>query len=487
MNPSDTNARAEQQEIDASSKWPVLAFFASALFWLLLGGVLQLIASIQLHNPAFLADCVWFTHGRVAPAAQNALVYGWGMNAGFAFSLWLMARLSATSLRSGGWLLVAAKFWNVGITLGLIGIMTGASTSYELLEMPRFVTLLLLGAYLLIGVWIVTTCSIRNTENVYASQWYILGAAFWFPWLYLTAIRMLGESPVRGVVQAIANAWYVNGLYTLWFVPLALAAAYYFIPKILGRPIYDYYVAVIGFWWLAVCSGLAGGARLIGGPVPAWVSTVGTVANFLIIAGVVIVGVNLLGTLAGKVREAQRSITLRFVLISVAFFFLAAVLNFLLSLHGFAEMAQFTLIAELRDWLLLYAVFSAAMFGAAYFILPRVTGKVWHSPTLIQVHYGAMVLGGLMIVVALGAGGSLQGSMLADKNVAFSDITKVVSTWLVLRTGGLVVLLMGHVAFLINFAWIACPVNSCGTAPAVFRNPPALSLPNESAAGGHHV
>ena len=49
-----------------------------------------------------------------------------------------MARLSAAALRSGGWLLVAASFWNLGLTLGLIGILTGASTSYELLEMPRF-------------------------------------------------------------------------------------------------------------------------------------------------------------------------------------------------------------------------------------------------------------------------------------------------------------------------------------------------------------
>ena len=61
-----------------------------------------------VHQPGFLADCAWFTHGRLAPAAQNALVYGWGMNAAFAFGLWLMARLSATTLRHGGWLFVAA-------------------------------------------------------------------------------------------------------------------------------------------------------------------------------------------------------------------------------------------------------------------------------------------------------------------------------------------------------------------------------------------
>src|SRR5882672_6146259 len=167
MNPSANN-RTEQIEIDASAKWPVLVFLGSALLWLLLGGALQLAAAIQLHTPSFLADCAWFTHGRLAPAAQNALIYGWGMNAAFAFGLWLMARLSAATLRHGGWLFVAAKFWNLGVTLGVVGILAGYSTSFELLEMPRFVPFLLLAAYALVGVWAVSTFSIRTTENVYA-------------------------------------------------------------------------------------------------------------------------------------------------------------------------------------------------------------------------------------------------------------------------------------------------------------------------------
>ncbi|MDI1320660.1 MAG: hypothetical protein PSW75_10785, partial [bacterium] len=69
--------------------------FAHALAWLIVGGALELAAAIQLHTPTFLATCEWFTHGRLAPAASNALVYGWGFNAAFAFGLWLMARLSA--------------------------------------------------------------------------------------------------------------------------------------------------------------------------------------------------------------------------------------------------------------------------------------------------------------------------------------------------------------------------------------------------------
>ena len=474
LQPAEGSTRSEEREIDASARWPVLVFFGSAALWLVIGSALQLVASIQLHTPTFLADCEWFTHGRVAPAAQNALVYGWGMNAGFAFALWLMARLSASALRSGGWLLVAAPFWNLGVALGIAAILTGYSTSYDLLEMPRYVTLLLLGAYLLIGVWAITTFSIRNTENVYASQWYLLGAAFWFPWLYLVARLMLTTAPVRGVVQSIVNVWYVSGLLNLWFVPLALAAAYYFLPKILGKPIYDYYIAVIGFWWFALCSAFSAGARLIGGPVPAWVATLGSVGSMLVIAAVVMIGVNLFGTLAGNFDRAQKSTTFRFILLSIFGFVLAAALNFALSVRSFAEVAQFTFIPELRDWLLLYACFSTAMFGAAYFILPRVTGQAWRAPVLISAHYAATVLGILALIVGLFAAGWQQGLLLNDATVPFADITKTLIPWLTFRSVALMLLSVGHVAFLINCIWIACPVFSSGAAAAAGHNPPEL-------------
>ena len=476
MNATENNARTEQMEIDASAKWPVLVFFSSALLWLLLGGALQLIGALQLHTPEFLSQCAWFTYGRVAPAAQNALVYGWGMNAAFAFGLWLMARLSATTLRHGGWLFIAAKFWNIGVTLGVLGILGGYSTSFELLEMPRFVTLILLAAYALIGAWAVTTFSIRNTENVFASQWYLFGAAFWFPWLYAIAQVMLFKVPVRGVLQPVVNAWYVHGLYGLWFIPVALAAAYYFLPKILGKPIANYYLAALAYWWLVGTTAFAGGSRLIGAPVPVWIPTLGAVANFLLVVPVVIIALNLFGTLSGRYRALSGSVTLRFIFVSMLGFVFASVLNFALSLRGFTQLAQFTLLTGLRDWLILYACFSTAMFGAAYFILPRLTEREWRSPALVKAHFGATVLGGLLLTAGLAYGGWEQGRMLNDAAVPFGDITKALTVWFTLHSVGLMLLLVGHVAFLINFVWIAFPVFSQSTAAAQIRNPPALEV-----------
>ncbi len=474
MNATATNLRAEQQKIDRSLFGPTLLLLGSALAWLILGDIAQLFSSIQLHTPSFLAGWEWTTHGRLAPVGRDAFVYGWGMNVACAFSFWLMARLSATTLRHGGWPYVATFFWNFGLTLGLIGILNGASTSFGLFEMPRFVVLLLFSSYLLLAVWCVTTFSVRNTENVFASQWYLLGAAFWFPWLFLAAALMLVEQPVQGTVQAVVNSWYLNGIYSLFFVQLALAAIYYFLPKILGKAIYYYHMAPIGFWWFAICSAFSGGTRLLGGPVPVWVSTLGTAANFTIIPAIIIISVNIFGTLAGDRSKAKGSTTMKFIYLSVAGFLGVAILNFLLSLRDFASIVQFTILPEFRDWLTMYGCFSTAMFAAAYFFLPRLTGLSWRSVTLIKIHYYAVIAGFILMAFSGFYGGWIQGGLLNAPSQSFTEISQQMSPWFLIQTIARVALIVGHIAFFINFSWLVCPVNSRGTTAAAVENPSIL-------------
>lgn len=477
--------RSEQLEIDATAKWPVYAFLASAVFWLFVGGALQLVASIQSHTPAFLGSCEWFTFGRIHPAGQNALVYGWGFNAAFGVGLWLMARLSSAALRHGGWLIVAGKFWNIGVLLGIVGILGGWSTSYELLEMPRFVTLLLLASYALIAVWVVTTFSVRNTDNVYASQWYLFAAVFFFPWFYSIAQVMLFCAPAGGTVQAIVNAWYVNGVYGLWFVPLALAVVYYFLPKLLGRPVNLYYAAPFGFWWLLVTVSLLGGVRLIGAPVPVWVSTLGIASAFLLVLPLITGAMNLLGTVGRDFSRAMNSPTLSFVTVSAVSFLLWLVLTVALSLRGVAAVFHLTLAASGIDWLALYGCFSMAAFGAAYFIMPRLALREWRSGALIRTHFWAGTLGLALYLVASLAGAYEQGVRLNNPEVPFLDITRAVVPWLTARSVALMLLAIGHVSFLVNFAWMICPFNSGNLVKAEIPAPPALPLSAGTATEGH--
>src|SRR5436305_3624796 len=85
-------------EIDVACSSPLMLMFASAAVWLTLGTLLNLIVSIKLHSPGFLADTPWLTFGRVRPAGMDALVYGFASQAAMGVILWLTCRLGAVTL-----------------------------------------------------------------------------------------------------------------------------------------------------------------------------------------------------------------------------------------------------------------------------------------------------------------------------------------------------------------------------------------------------
>ena len=103
----------------------------------------------------------------------------------------------------------------------------------------------LAASYLLIGVWSIVSFRYRQSSHVYVSQWYILGALFWFPWIYTAVQAMVIWFPARGTVQAITNWWFAHNVLGLWYTPVGIATTYYLIPKVLGRPIHSYYLSVV--------------------------------------------------------------------------------------------------------------------------------------------------------------------------------------------------------------------------------------------------
>ena len=122
--------QALRARIDRSVRVPVLYFLTTAVAWLVLSVLLGFIASMKACNPAFLDfDCLSFLHyGRIQPAFMNALIYGWGFQAGIGVMIWIMARLCRAELPNGKSLIVAGLLWNVGVTLGVIAILWGGST-----------------------------------------------------------------------------------------------------------------------------------------------------------------------------------------------------------------------------------------------------------------------------------------------------------------------------------------------------------------------
>ncbi len=435
----------EVSTIDSHARGPLLLLLGSGLVWLVVSGVLALISSVQLHTPGFLAGCAWLTYGHTQALQETAFVYGWLANAGLALGLWVLARLGGESLRAGNWITVGTLFWNLGVTLGLVGIMAGDSTGHGLFQLPRYVQPLLLVAYGAIAVAGVLAWSGRRSESTFAAQWYVFAALFLFPWLFSVAQVTLLWVPVRGVLQAVTAGWYAQGAFTLWLAPLALAVAYYVVPKVTGRVLPAYQFASLGFWTLIVVGSWTGGRHLIGGPAPVWISSLAITSCSLLVFHYLIVLLNLRGAIGGG------GTVLNLMSFGLLAYVLGGFADAFTSIRGFAVITQFTFFTQAQQQLALYGGISMLLFGALYFALPRLTGKAWSSRALISGHATLAVVGVLLLVISLAGAGWIQGHKLLNPDSKFSDIALATRPWLLAATAAQALLLIGNLILVVNF------------------------------------
>ena len=457
--------KAEVTSTDSASRLPLLLLLFSGLAWLVVGGALALLASLQLHDPSFMAHCPVLTYGRTSAMAETAFVYGWLANAGLALVLWMLGRLAGEPLRAQGWAVGGALFWNLGVTAAVVGLAAGDLTGFPLLELPAYVQLILFFSYAFIAVSGILAWAGRMRETSFASQWYAVAALFLFPWILSIAHIMLFTVPARGVVQAIVAGWYGQSVWTLWLAPMVLSVAYYVVPKVTGRVLPSYEFAALGFWTLVLIGGLTGGRHLVGGPVPAWIPSLAVVSCALLLFHIFIVVLNLRGAFTG------RGAAVKFIAFGLVAYALGSVVDALTSFHAVAEHTQFTYFDEAQKQLALYAAASMIVFGGVYFALPRITGRAWYSGKLIALHFGLSALGIIVLLASLAIGSLGQSRDLLDPKVGFAEITQHAAPWLLGAGIGQAILLLASVLLLANAYLSSCWILKLSE-PASF-NPPA--------------
>ncbi len=413
ITPGDVE-QVERALIDASTRLPVLVFYTSAIAWLILSTLLSIATFVKLHAPNLFADFGFLTWGRLSPAQFDMLVYGWAALAGMGTAIWLMARLCRTTLRHPLLLISGAAFWNLGVLMGVIGILAGQSTGFEWLEFPGYSAITLFVSYLLIMTWSLIMFRYRRRGHVYITQWYLLGAFLWFPWLYAAAQLMLFVFPVQGVMQAAVNWWFANNLLFLWFGSIGLGTAYYMIPKVIGRPVHSYYLATIGFWTFALFSSWTCMQRLIDGPFPAWMITASIAATILTLIPVATVGLNHHMTMRNHFPLMRYSPTLRFTVFGAIAYTVFSLLGVIMSLRSVARVTHFTEVSIGYTYLGLYAFFTMVIFGSMYYIVPRLIGREWRYASLIKLHFWSATYGIGLMVMLLVVGGILSIICIAD-------------------------------------------------------------------------
>ncbi|WP_321906728.1 cbb3-type cytochrome c oxidase subunit I [Burkholderia cenocepacia] len=449
---------------DQSSSSAALAFIASSVGWLLLGSLFGMLASLNFQVPDWLSGSPLVTFGRTRIVHLNIVTYGWASMAGIGVALWLLPRLLKTQLVGARFAIAGAVLWNLGVAMGCAAILFGWSDGLEWLEIPWQIGILLAIAGALAAVPLLLTLRHRKVDHLYVSVWYLSAALLWFPILYVIA-----KVPHVhfGVESAIVNWWFAHNVLGLWLTPLGLGTAYYLIAKIVGRPIHSYNLSLIGFWALAMFYSQAGVHHLIGGPVPEWIVTVSVVQSVMMVVPVIAVAINHMMTLKGHGAILRQSYSLRFVVLGSALYTLVSMQGSLEAVRSFNRVVHFTQYTIGHAHLGVYGFYSLIMFGAIYFLMPRVAGREWPNPKLIAWHFWLVVAGIGIYFVSLTIGGVLQGLAMLDPKQPFMASVNVTLPYLAARTVGGSLMTIGHCVFAYHFCKLLAMRTDSRVVPAV--------------------
>ncbi len=472
----------ERASIDRSTRYPVMFFFTSAAAWLLVATILGFMSSLKLRVPGLWDQCEFLTYGRLFPMHMNALVYGWAMQAGFGVLLWLMARLTRNELRHATSILVIGHVWNAGVALAVLSIWFGFGRSIPLLDFPVWIWPILMVAYILVVIGVIPMFRNRSHPNIYISEKFLVGAVLWFPWIFATSCLLInkGTAPVVG---AGIGAWFISNLIYFWMAPVSLAVAYYIVPKIAGRPIYSYPLATASFWLLAILAGWSGFSRYMGGPMPAWMPAVSSTASILILLAIFATVVNILLTLKGLSKLWEFSPSLRFTVFGMLMLVVYAVLAALAGTFQFGKNLQFSHFLVGLDTLAFYGFFSMTVFGAIYFIVPRITGAEWPSGKGIRTHFWFSVYGILTLVSIMLIAGIAQGGNLAQWDQAFSISTDNAAAYVVGRALAWALIIYSNTIFLYQLALMLLGKGRKSEGPTLIHAEPGEAPSARAAAG----
>jgi cytochrome c oxidase cbb3-type subunit 1 len=242
------------------------------------------------------------------------------------------------------------------------------------------------------------------------------------------------------------------------------------IPKVIGRPVYSYHLAAIGFWTYAFFASWMGMHYLIDGPFPAWMITASIAATILTIIPVATVGLNHHMTMRGYFPLMRYSPTLRFTVFGAIAYTVFSLFGVLISLRSVASYVQFTEASSAYTQLGLYAFFTMVMFGSMYYIVPRLVGREWRYASLIKLHFWASAYGVMLMVLMLAVGGLVQGVDLNDATLPFAGSTQSLLPYLRSRSMSEMLLAVAHFIFAFHFGLMLLGLGRSASMPT-FLNP----------------
>jgi cytochrome c oxidase cbb3-type subunit 1 len=384
--------------------------------------------------------------GRVRMVHTNMAAYGFIANAFIAGMLFAIPRLTRKPILSDllGWVIFGA--WQLVMVLTIVGLLAGYGQAVEWGETPVFVDPLVMVGLVLLVVNLSVPIFRTEESGLYVSLWYFLAAFAWTGLVYFMG-NYLPQFWVPGTAGAAITGLFIHDLVGLFVTPIGWGLMYFFVPVLLRKPIWSHALSLIGFWGIAFFYPMQGVHHFLLSPIPMYAQYGAIVATIAVEIVVVTVIVNFFGTLHGRSEAVRGNLAIRW-------FYTGMIMYALTCLQcAFQVTLTFQKIIHFTDWvvahahMVMFGVFGFWIFGFFVELWPRVYQRPWATPRLLTAHYWLTLIGLVLMVVDLTAGGLVQGYVWRSLAHWGDSVLASMPFWTVRTFSGLMII-TGQICFL---------------------------------------
>jgi cbb3-type cytochrome c oxidase subunit I len=434
---------------DSAARWGLY----SSLVWFIVALLMGLLLAVKTVFPQFLDQWPWMSYGRLRQAETNLLVWGvfYAGLVGAAFAI--VPRICGIKLwseRIGTQTIILLD--NV-VLIGTVMLLLGRTQGIEGGEWIWPIDLALLNVMFMVLQNLLTTVMRRKERRLYISAWHFLAASIVLPVTY--GFANLASPWYYGVNQAIVANFGAAGAWA-GLLLMGIGAAYFFLPRGAGHPVYSSRMAWLGFWSLVLAAPWLGTATLTLGPAQDWVETLSIVFAILMLVPVSLALVNLWGTARGAWGAGDPAVS--FAIGGGVFWLLATAQLAVGALRHPSSVVGLTWWQDATTTALSGAV-GLWLAGTLYHMLPRMRGRRLFSLRLASAHFWLSSLGIAAGWLALSVAGLIQGYLQiagADSSTGiahgrgWAEIIVAVRPMLAARIAGGTLIAAGALLFVFN-------------------------------------
>ncbi|WP_241504001.1 cytochrome-c oxidase, cbb3-type subunit I [Pelagibaculum spongiae] len=436
-----------------------------AAVYLVVGAGVGVYIASELAWPFLNFDIPELSFGRLRPLHTNAVIFGFGGSTLMATAFYTVQRTCGVRLWSNKLAWFTFWGWNLIIVAAVITLPLGFTQAKEYAELEWPIDIAIAVVWLSYFYNFVMTIHVRKSSHIYVSNWFFLGMMIMITYLHVVNSLAIpvglfkSYSIFAGVQDAMIQWWWGHNAVGFFLTAGFLAIMYYFIPKQSGRPIFSYRLSVLHFWALMFGYVWLGAHHLHYTALPDWTGSLGAGISMAMIIPSWGGALNGMLTLSGAWDKLRTDPTLRFLIISLAFYAMSTFEGPVMSLKTVNALSHYT------DWTIGH-VHSGALgwvamvsLGAIYHLVPRLWhvkgGQMW-SNSLVSWHFWLATFGTLIYILAMWISGIQQGLMWRAYDqfgtlvYSFAESVAAMHPYYAMRAVGGFIFLSGAVIGLFN-------------------------------------